>query len=257
MQHDPVYLTEEHRMLREQVRRFVAAEVIPNGDAWEAAGKIPREMFRKLGDLGVLGMRCPEEHGGSGLDALAAVVFAEELARCTYGGFTVAVLVHTDMASPHLLNAGSPEQISRYVPGIISGETVTAIAITEPDAGSDVQGIRTTARRDGNGWVLNGSKVFITNGVYADVLFVAARTDPDSKPSRGTSMFIVERDTPGFSTAKKLDKMGWRCSGHRRARVRGCTPAGRRTARRGEPRLLRDHEELPKRAPGGLCDLHR
>ena len=212
MQHDPVYLTEEHRMLREQVRRFVAAEVIPNGDAWEAAGKIPREMFRKLGDLGVLGMRCPEEHGGSGLDALAAVVFAEELARCTYGGFTVAVLVHTDMASPHLLNAGSPEQISRYVPGIISGETVTAIAITEPDAGSDVQGIRTTARRDGNGWVLNGSKVFITNGVYADVLFVAARTDPDSKPSRGTSMFIVERDTPGFSTAKKLDKMGWRCS---------------------------------------------
>ena len=209
MQHDPIYLTDEHRMLRDTVRRFVETEVVPNGDDWEAAGKIPREMFRKLG---VLGMRCPEEHGGSGLDALAAVVFAEELARCTYSGFTVSVLVHTDMAAPHLLNSGSPEQLARYVPGIVSGETVTAIAVTEPDAGSDVQGIRTRARREGNGWVLNGSKVFITNGVYADVLFVAARTDPDAKASRGTSMFIVERDTPGFSVARKLDKMGWHCS---------------------------------------------
>ena len=199
-------------MLRETVRRFVEAEVVPNGDAWEAEGKIPREMFRKLGRLGVLGMRCPEAYGGSGLDALAAVVFAEELARCTYGGFTVSVLVHTDMAAPHLLNSGSAEQLARYVPGIVSGETVTAIAVTEPDAGSDVQGIRTRARREGNGWVLNGSKVYITNGVYADVLFVAARTDPGAKASRGTSMFIVERDTPGFSVAKKLDKMGWHCS---------------------------------------------
>ena len=210
--HDSVHVAEEHRMLREQVRRFVEREVLPHADDWEAAGKIPREVFRKLGDLGVLGMRCPVEHGGSGLDALASVVLAEELGRSTYSGFAVAVLVHTDMASPHLINAGRADQLARYVPGIVSGEIVTAVAVTEPDAGSDVQGIRTRARREGNGWVLNGSKVYITNGVHANLLFVAARTDPEAKPSRGTSMFIVERDTPGFRVARQLDKMGWLCS---------------------------------------------
>ena len=210
--HDSVHVAEEHRMLREQVRRFVEREVLPHADDWEAAGKIPREVFRKLGDLGVLGMRCPVDHGGSGLDALASVVLAEELGRSTYSGFAVAVLVHTDMASPHLINAGRADQLARYVPGIVSGEIVTAVAVTEPDAGSDVQGIRTRARREGNGWVLNGSKVYITNGVHANLLFVAARTDPEAKPSRGTSMFIVERDTPGFRVARQLDKMGWLCS---------------------------------------------
>ena len=209
---DPVHVEDEHRMLREQVRRFVEREVIPHAGGWEAAGMIPREVFLKLGALGVLGMRCPAEYGGSGLDALASVVFAEELGRCTYSGFAVAVLVHTDMASPHLVNAGRTEQLARYVPGIVSGDLVTAVAVTEPDAGSDVQGIRTRARRDGNGWVLNGAKVYITNGVHANLLFVAARTDPQAKPSRGMSMFIVERDTPGFRVARQLDKMGWQCS---------------------------------------------
>ena len=210
--HDSVHVEEEHRMLREQVRRFVEREVIPYADEWEAAGEIPRDVFRKLGDLGVLGMRCPTEHGGSGLDALASVVLAEELGRSTYGGFAIAVTVHTDMASPHLINAGRDDQLARYLPGIVSGDTVTAVAVTEPDAGSDVQGIRTRARRDGNGWVLNGTKLYITNGVHANLLFVAARTDPQVKPSRGTSMFIVERDTPGFRVGRQLDKMGWLCS---------------------------------------------
>ena len=199
-------------MLREQVRRFVEREVIPHADDWEAAGYIPREVFRKLGDLGVLGMRCPIEHGGSGLDALASVVLAEELGRSTYSGFAIAVTVHTDMASPHLINAGRDDQLARYVPGIVSGDIVTAVAVTEPDAGSDVQGIRTRARREGNGWVLNGTKLYITNGVHANLLFVAARTDPEAKPSRGTSMFIVERETPGFRVGRQLDKMGWLCS---------------------------------------------
>jgi acyl-CoA dehydrogenase len=129
-------------MLREQVRCFVERDVLPHADDWEAAGKIPREVFRKLGDLGVLGMRCPVEHGGSGLDALASVVLAEEFGRSTYRGFAVAVLVHTDMASPHLINSGRADQLARYVPGIVSGEIVTAVAVTEPDAGSHVQGIR-------------------------------------------------------------------------------------------------------------------
>ena len=210
--HDSIHVGDEHRMLREQVRRFVEREVIPHADGWEAAGMIPREVFRKLGDLGVLGMRCPVEYGGSGLDALASVVLAEELGRSTYSGFAIAVTVHTDMASPHLMNSGTDEQLARYVPGIVSGDIVSAVAVTEPDAGSDVQGIRTRARRDGNGWVLNGTKLYITNGVHANVLFVAARTDPQAKPSRGTSMFIVERDTPGFRVGRQLDKMGWLCS---------------------------------------------
>lgn len=209
---DPIHVTDEHRILREQVHRFVENEVLPYGDDWEAAGMVPRQVYLRMGELGFLGVRCPVDYGGSGLDALSSVVFAEELAKCTYGGFTMSVMVHTDMATPHLIHSGTREQLARYMPGIISGETITAIAVTEPDAGSDVQGLRTSARRYGNGWVLNGAKVFITNGVYGDLLFVAARTDPQAKPSRGTSIFLVQTDTPGVTVAKKLDKMGWHCS---------------------------------------------
>jgi acyl-CoA dehydrogenase len=209
---EPIHLGEEHRMLREQVRRFIAEEVLPHADGWEREGKVPREVLRRLGDLGLLGIRVPERYGGSGMDALASVVLAETLAECTYTGFTITVLVHTDMASPHIVNSGTEEQRSRYLPGVASGRIVTAIAVTEPDAGSDVQGIRTTARRDGNGWRLSGRKVFITNGVYADLLVVAARTDKAAKASRGTSMFLMERGAAGLSVARKLDKVGWHCS---------------------------------------------
>ena len=209
---DSTHITEEHRMLREQVDRFVDEEIIPHADQWEVDGMVPRETLKKMGDIGLFGVRVPEKYGGSGMDAVASVVVAESLARCTYGGVTVTASVHTDMASPHLLNAGSEEQCQHYLPGIVSGETITAIAVTEPDAGSDVQGLRTTARRDGNGWRLNGRKVFITNGVHSNLLIVAARTDPDAKPSRGMSMFLVERDTVGLSVARQLDKIGWRCS---------------------------------------------
>lgn len=209
---DSSHITEEHRILREQVDRFVDEEIIPHADQWEVDGMVPRETLKKMGDIGLFGVRVPEKYGGSGMDAVASVVVAESLARCTYGGVTVTASVHTDMASPHLLNAGSDEQCRHYLPGIVSGETITAIAVTEPDAGSDVQGLRTTARRDGNGWRLNGRKVFITNGVHSDLLIVAARTDPDAKPSRGMSMFLVERDTVGLSVARQLDKIGWRCS---------------------------------------------
>jgi acyl-CoA dehydrogenase len=203
---------EEHELLRTQVRRFVDEVVRPHGEAWEKAGSIPRDVLRRMGDLGFLGIRHPGEYGGSGADALSSAVLAEELARSTFGGFTVTVLVHTDMASPHLSGSGSPEQKRRYLPGIVSGEILTAVAVTEPDAGSDVAAMRTTARRDGDHWVLNGAKIFITNGVSADLVFVAARTDPRAKGSRGISMFIVERGTPGFSVGRKLEKQGWRSS---------------------------------------------
>lgn len=210
---DPVYVTDEHRMLRDQARRFVNEEVLPNGDAWEAAEEVPREMFRKMGDLGFFGVRYPEQYGGSDMDAVASVVLWEEMGKGTFSGFTVGAAVHGEMASPHLARFGTEAQKKALMPDIVAGKKVTAIAVTEPDGGSDVAGLKTRATRKGNDkWVLNGSKVFITNGVLADVYFVAARTDPDAKASRGISMFIVEKGTPGFKVAKKLDKMGWRCS---------------------------------------------
>lgn len=206
------YFSDELAMLREQIRRFVEAEIVPHGDAWEEAGKVPREVFAKMGELGFLGMRYPEKYGGADLDTMASVVLAEELGRCTFGGFSADLLVHTDMASPHLANVGTPEQMARWMPGITSGKSVCAVAVTEPGAGSDVAGMRTRAVRDGNGWVINGTKMFITNGVHGDLFFVAAKTNTEAKGSRGVTIFAVEKGTAGFSVGKKLNKTGWLCS---------------------------------------------
>jgi acyl-CoA dehydrogenase len=157
-------------------------------------------------------MRHAEEHGGTDMGPLASVVFAEELGRSTFGGATASILVHTDMSSPHITIAGTEEQKARYLPDIIAGRKVCAIAVTEAGAGSDVAGLRTRARRDGGDWVIDGTKMFITNGVYGDIFIVAARTDPQAIGARGISLFIVEAGTPGFSVARKLDKHGWHCS---------------------------------------------
>ena len=207
-----VYDTEVTLALREQVSRFVDRSVLPNGEAWERDGRVPREVLREMGALGLFGIRYPERYGGSGLDTLATVAFAETLSHSTFAGFNVTVLVHTDMASPHIARYGTPAQLDRYMPGIVDGSLITGVAVTEPGGGSDVAALRTRARRSGNGWVLDGAKMFITNGVHADLLVVAARTDPHAKGSRGVSMFLVERATPGFSVGRALDKAGWRCS---------------------------------------------
>lgn len=199
-------------MFRQQIRRFVEDQIIPNGEAWEEQGLIPRDIFRKMGELGFLGISIPEAHGGSDLPPSAAVMLAEELSRSTFGGFASAVTVHTDMSLAHIVKNGSEAQKERYLPDACAGEKIGAICVTEPDAGSDVAGLRTRAVRDGDDWVINGSKVFITNGVEGDVYIVAARTDPAGGGSRGLSMFIVERGTPGFTVTRKLDKHGWRCS---------------------------------------------
>ena len=203
-----IYLTPEHEQLREQIARFIAREVEPHALAWEEAGSTPREVLRKLGGAGLLGLMYSAEHGGAEADALTNLVFAEALSQSTFGGFIITVLVHTDMASPHLHHAGTAEQQARWMPGVTSGETITAVAITEPGAGSDVAGIRTTAKRsaDGNEWVLNGTKLFITNGVLADLYFVAAKT---GEGRHAMSMFIVEKGTPGFKVGRSLDKSGW------------------------------------------------
>jgi acyl-CoA dehydrogenase len=203
---DNAHLTPEHELLREQVARFIAREVEPHALAWEEAGCVPRDVLRRMGDAGFLGLMYQSEFGGAEADALTNLVFAEALSQSTFGGFVITVLVHTDMASPHLHHAGTPAQKAKYMPGITAGRTITAVAITEPGAGSDVAGIRSTARRDGNHWVLDGTKLFITNGVHADLYFVAARTGPGR---HDISMFIVEKGTPGFTVGRALDKTGW------------------------------------------------
>ncbi len=204
------YLSDELQAIYDQTVEFVTREVTPNGAQWEVDGKVPREVLRKMGELGMFALRVPEKLGGLGLGPIASAAFSEALGASTFGGFDATVLVHTDMAGPHLVNSGTPAQHERYMPGVLSGETILCIAVTEPDAGSDVAGMRTSARRKGDGWVLNGRKIFITNGVYGDIAIVGARTDPDSR--YGISMFIIEKGTPGFSVAQKLDKHGWRCS---------------------------------------------
>ncbi|MFC4668377.1 acyl-CoA dehydrogenase family protein [Seohaeicola nanhaiensis] len=207
-----LFLEEEHEMLRDQVRRFVEEEIKPQADAWEEDGHVPRAVLRRMGELGFFGIRYPEQYGGAGMDTRATVVLAEKLGRSTYGGVAITALVHTDMASVHLFNAGSAAQRDAHMPGVISGETICAVAITEPGAGSDVKGIRTTARRRGDTFVLNGSKMFITNGVLADLYCVAAKTGPEDMPGKNVTMFLVEKGTQGLKVATQLDKHGWRSS---------------------------------------------
>jgi acyl-CoA dehydrogenase len=209
---DPVFFDDQHRLFRDSVRRFVVNEVEPHIAAWEDAGHTPRSVLRAMGELGLLGIRYPEAYGGAGLDTVYSAILAEELGRSTCGGFAVTVLVHTDMASPHLARFGTPAQRDRYLPAVIRGDCLTAVAVTEPGAGSDVASLRTRAVRQGDGWVLDGTKMFITNGVHADLYCVAARTDPSAKGSRGISMFLVEKGTPGFNVSRALHKTGWLAS---------------------------------------------
>jgi len=203
---DNIYLSHEHEQLREQIARFIAREVEPFAEQWERDGFTPREVLRKMGDAGLLGLMYASEHGGAEADALTNLVFAEALSQSTFGGFIITVLVHTDMASPHLHYAGNEAQKEAYMSKVIAGELITAVGITEPGAGSDVAGIRTSARREGNEWVLNGTKMFITNGVHANLYFVAAKTGTGK---RDMSMFIVEKGTPGFTVGRALKKTGW------------------------------------------------
>ena len=204
------YMTDELQAIYDQTVDFVTNEVMPHGDLWEEQGKVPRDVLQKMGGLGMLGLRVPEELGGLGMGMLASATFSEALGASTYAGFDVTVLVHTDMAGPHLVNSGNQDQYDRYMPGVLSGDFILSIGVSEPDAGSDVAGIRTSAVKDGDGWRINGRKMFITNAVYGDMTIIAAHTAPENK--YGISMFLVEAGTEGFEVATKLDKHGWRCS---------------------------------------------
>lgn len=217
-----IYESDDLTAVREQTRRFVEEQVLPHADDWEREGHVPRQVLRHMGEIGFFGLRVSEEHGGVGMGTLASVAFAEELGRSTYGGFAITVLVHTDLAMPYLLNFGSDEQKKRWLPGMLTGEILTAIAVTEPDAGSDVASIRTKATRDGDGWRLDGSKMFITNGGIADLVFVAARSQTEGKGSRALSIFAVPRDTAGFKVSRALSKMGWKSSDTAELSFDGC-----------------------------------
>ncbi len=207
-----IYVDADLEAIRLAVRGFVEKEIVPNVETWEENRSVPREVLDEMGKLGFFGLRVPEDHGGVGLGHIATVVFAEELGRCTSGGTAITVLVHTDLATPYVTHFGSDSQKERWLPGLLSGELMSAIGVTEPDAGSDVAAMRTSARRDGSGWRINGTKMFITNGGFADLVFIAARTDPEAKGSRGISIFAVEKGTGGFTASRALEKMGWHAS---------------------------------------------
>lgn len=204
------YFTPDHDIFRQSFRAFLRKEVVPFVDGWEEKGELPRHIWRKFGEMGFFGIAYPEQYGGLGLDFLYSVIFMEEMARIDSAGTGAALGAHAYLALSHLDNEGTEEQKEHYLRKGISGELFGCLAITEPGGGSDVAAMRTTATRDGDHYIINGSKTFITNGVFSDFLIVAAKTDPSAKAA-GISMFVIDRDTPGI-TATKLDKLGWRAS---------------------------------------------
>jgi acyl-CoA dehydrogenase len=204
------YFTEEHNQFRQSLRDFLQKDVVPFVDEWEKVGNPPRDIWKKFGDMGYFGLRFPEKYGGLSLDFFYDVILLEELAKINSAGTSAAIGAHTYLSLAHLNNEGSEEQKQKYlVPGI-AGEIFGCLAISEPGGGSDVASMRTTAVKDGDDWIINGSKTFITNGVLSDYLIISAKTEPELKQA-GISMFVVDRNTVGLS-ATKLDKLGWRAS---------------------------------------------
>ena len=220
----------EHEEFRASVRAFVDRHVRPVVDESEAAGHPPAALLKEMGSAGLLGLAVPEEYGGGAGDTLAMVVLAEELARAS-GGIAITALVSGYMSTPHIARFGTDEQRARYLPGLVSGEKVASIAVTEPGAGSNVAGITTRATADGGGFRLDGTKMFITNAGLADVFVVAARTSPDGH--RGITTFIVEAGHPGLSLGRPLRKMGWHASDTREVILTDCLVPG--DAVLGEP----------------------
>jgi acyl-CoA dehydrogenase len=205
MQH--LYLREEHTIFRNSFRRFLESEAAPHFDQWEKDHCVPREFWRKMGDQGFLCPMVPEAYGGAETDFAYSVVITEELERV--GSGMVGIGLHNDIVAPYIIAYGTEEQKQRWLPGCVSGEFISAIAMTEPGAGSDLAAIRTTAVRDGDSYILNGQKTFITNGIQSDLVIVACKTDSNANPPHnGISLIVVERDTPGFTRGRKLDKIG-------------------------------------------------
>ncbi len=207
-----LYFNDEHHAFRQLVRKFVETEINPHVEAWEEAGIFPaHDLFKKMGGLGLLGLTYPEAYGGGGVDYWYQAILMEEIGRATASGPPLGIAVQTDMATPALAENGSEALKQEYLAPAIAGDKVAAIAVSEPGAGSDVAAIKTWAKRDGDDYLINGSKMWITNGTQADFLCLLARTS-DEKGFRGLSLFVVDTDLPGFSVSRKLDKLGHRSS---------------------------------------------
>jgi acyl-CoA dehydrogenase len=205
-----MYFTEEHNLFRESIQDFLKKEVVPHVDKWEETGTIDRFIWKKFGDMGFFGIAYPEEYGGLNLDLFYTIILLEELQKINSGGFAAAIWAHVYLAMTHLNKEGNHDIKQRYLEPSIAGDKIGCLCITEPFGGSDVAGMRTTAVKKDNYYVLNGSKTFITNGVYSDYLVVAAKTNPELG-NKGISLFVVDRESVGLS-ATKLDKLGWNAS---------------------------------------------
>lgn len=204
------HFSEEHHLFRKSFQEFLQKEVVPHIEKWEKTGTIERFIWKKFGEMGYFGLNYPEKFGGMELDLFYTVIFLEELQKINSGGFAAAMWAHAYLAMTHLNKEGSDAIKEKYLAGSISGDLIGCLCITEPFGGSDVAGMKTTAVKEGDSYILNGSKTFITNGVYSDYLVVAAKTSPELG-NKGMSIFLMDRDTPGVS-ATKLDKLGWRAS---------------------------------------------
>ena len=205
-----MYFTEEHEAFRQSFKDFLQKEVVPHIDKWEKDGTVERFIWKKFGEMGYFGLNQPEEYGGLGLDLFYTVIFLEELQKINSGGFAANMWAHAYLAMTHLNKEGDDRIKREYLTPSIDGDKIGCLCITEPFGGSDVAGMRTTAERKGDKYIINGSKTFITNGVYSDYLVVAAKTNPEDK-YKGMSIFVMDRNTPGISSTK-LDKLGWRAS---------------------------------------------
>jgi len=205
-----LYFTEEHEFFRKSFQDFLKKEVVPHIDAWEQTGTIDRFIWEKFGEMGYFGLATPEAYGGMDLDIFYTIIFIEELQKINSGGFAAAIWAHEYLAMTHLNKEANEAQKQKYLVPSVTGEKIGCLCITEPFGGSDVGGMRTTAVKKGDTYVINGSKTFITNGVYSDYLIVAAKTSPELG-NKGISIFVIDRDLPGIS-ATKLDKLGWRAS---------------------------------------------
>ncbi len=199
--------TEEHRIFRDALRKFVEKELIPHVDEWEEAGIVPKSVWQKMGNQGFLGTGVPEEYGGPGADFLYSVIIIEEMARANFTGLTASM--HSDIIVPYIIAFGSEEQKRKYLPGCVTGDIITAVAMTEPNTGSDLASIRTTAVEDGDSVVLNGQKTFISNGINCGICIVVAKDPSVVNPHQAIDLYIVEDGTPGFEKGKKIKKVGW------------------------------------------------
>jgi len=204
---DLIPYTEGHRIFRDSFRKFLKQEIVPHIEAWEEAGIVPRDVWTKMGQAGFLCTAIPEQYGGPGADFLHAVIIIEELANCNFSG--LGIRLHSDVVTPYLLDYATEDQKQKYLPRCVSGEFITAIGMSEPNTGSDLAAIRTTAVQQGNDFVINGQKTFISNGVNCDMIVLAARDPAEPDPHRAIDLYLVEAATPGFEKGRQLKKVGW------------------------------------------------